>query len=102
MNNNKINDLLEYLHWNVFPRIPPDRQEKVRHLIAELEAEPQDSGEEWISVAERLPVEGQKILIFRELEEPRIETDIADEDFFRFYDWNEITHWMQLPKPPKQ
>lgn len=58
----------------------------------------------WISVKERLPEEGERVLFFCD--------DVDIGYFFKERGWhfldggdwfeiNEVTHWMPLPEPPK-
>ncbi|MBR1749926.1 MAG: DUF551 domain-containing protein [Ruminococcus sp.] len=62
---------------------------------------------EWISVKDRLPEDGEEVLIYSTTNE--ISMCYYDEDTHRFnvvdsdLYWNEIsvTHWAPLPEPPK-
>jgi len=65
------------------------------------------SGEEWISVNDRLPAFGEPVLLWQ----------VADgfgvhaidylvkmkngSEMWDFFDMSEVTHWMPLPVPPK-
>jgi hypothetical protein len=43
------------------------------------------------------------ILVFRGVKESEINgIHIENSSNHRFYDWNDFTHWMPLPNPPKQ
>ena len=65
---------------------------------------------EWISVKDRLPKSGAYVLVYDALNElVQIMLVDCDENWYddrmRFYCKNEsgeITHWMQLPEPPKE
>lgn len=81
--------------------------------IAELEAERQ-----WISVEDRLPEIDDVVLVHRYgLQEPFIGTLLEEIptfeetfDTFTYWDdarndgqhWDDVTHWMPLPEPPKE
>lgn len=65
----------------------------------------------WISVKDRLPNKNQKVLIFLDGYSHRNHIDLVsfigingsyyfwDADEYG-YEENEVTHWMELPKPP--
>ncbi len=75
---------------------------------------------EWISVKERLPELEQKVLATSEPYDKEIYNDNThvafitsfldiytglECNYFTYYDymeWKEVTHWMPLPKPPKE
>lgn len=76
---------------------------------------------EWISVKKRLPEINEKVLvIFRNrialaaIEEKEDEftkqgkftvwkcLKLHKDDIYECYPWNDITHWMPLPKAPKE
>lgn len=70
--------------------------------------------QEWISVKDRLPEIGQKVLVFDVDAELDISKDIhifsfeCDEDGYYWSDeggwWNDfenVSHWMPLPEPPE-
>ena len=57
---------------------------------------------EWISVAERLPENDVRVLVYINSERSytKIDTDrMVDGKFVRWY--KDVTHWMPLPEPPK-
>ena len=60
---------------------------------------------EWISVKERLPEEGEDVLAY--LGEGKIEVCRLMHNMFWeasdvLYDLDAVTHWMALPEPPKE
>lgn len=58
---------------------------------------------EWISVNDRLPKQGEIVIVFScwgEYEDDDYETSIQRFDV-DYYKANDITHWMPLPEPPK-
>lgn len=57
---------------------------------------------EWISVEDRLPDEGDTVLVFR----PRYATNtrmsaLVSQKWFDGDEVGEVTHWMPLPTPPQ-
>lgn len=67
---------------------------------------------EWISVKKALPEEGELVLTIdsrESLEQYRVDYIIKFENIEEPYiwayrlcdDWEDVTHWMPLPKPPK-
>ena len=64
--------------------------------------------QQWISVQDRMPEQGQKVLVFRPYahEKPykdpnyKICTYAGEDIFINSHFEHEITHWMPLPKPP--
>lgn len=62
------------------------------------------SAQEWIPCSERLPDDGQWVLVWGKWQENPImmfrENDAWIDDQFEFYDT--VTHWMPLPEPPKE
>lgn len=64
--------------------------------------------QEWISVKDEMPEQGQKVLVFRPHahEKPykdpnyKICTYAGEDIFINSHFEHEITHWMPLPKPP--
>lgn len=67
---------------------------------------------EWISVKDRLPEEGIYVLTYDERnDEMRVDSIVfVPEDektpyiwYCRLYsDWDSVSHWMPLPKPPEE
>lgn len=62
--------------------------------------------ERWIPIAERLPKDGQDILVFREDEQRIVPTNYDRGSWFdcvydRTLDVETISHWMPLPEPPE-
>lgn len=62
----------------------------------------------WISVKDELPVDDQTVLITHTKIDKMIHTAYYEEETDSFFSLNsfhalpiEITHWMELPKPPK-
>ena len=56
----------------------------------------------WISVKERLPVIGQTVLCYRDIDsksDHAYATTWSQEEE-RFYKLNSVTHWQPLPTPP--
>jgi len=63
---------------------------------------------EWISVKDKLPEEGENVLIYEEAYSEvgylfrgkwrSMETDFCGEP----YELEDVTHWMYLPEPPKK
>ncbi|WP_180051159.1 DUF551 domain-containing protein [Acinetobacter sp. YH12211] len=64
--------------------------------------------QQWISVKNEMPEQGQKVLVFRPHahEKPykdpnyKICTYAGEDIFINSHFEHEITHWMPLPKPP--
>ena len=64
--------------------------------------------QQWISVKDEMPEQGQKVLVFRPYahEKPykdpnyKICTYAGEDIFINSHFEHEITHWMPLPKPP--
>ena len=56
--------------------------------------------QEWISVKDRLPEQGQEIIVYSGgVLKPTV---FAYQFWNKHYDsWARITHWMPLPEPPK-
>lgn len=63
---------------------------------------------EWISVKDRLPKIGDRVLVICEdgsyfaatlSVDPFVEGPFFEASYFPYLD---VTHWMQLPEPPKQ
>ena len=64
---------------------------------------------EWISVAERLPKESERVLVFCEdgvsfgfFEEIVVDDEFVNEWHDLLYYPISVTHWMPLPQPPQQ
>ena len=60
---------------------------------------------DWISVKTKLPKEFEDVLLFQENEgHPYIEIGYRKGEFFEnfTYELNGVTHWMPLPKLPKE
>lgn len=79
--------------------------------IRQLESQIADIGKKvprWISVKERLPKDGQKVIAaFRDGEGVIVDQARYSNGEFDFanwaYVWHEnITHWMPMPEPPKE
>ena len=79
--------------------------------IRQLENQVADLGKKvprWISVKERLPKDGQKVIAaFRDGEGVIVDQARYSNGEFDFanwaYVWDEnITHWMPMPEPPKE
>ena len=56
--------------------------------------------QEWISVKDRLPEQGQEVIVYSGgVLKPTV---FAYQFWNKHYDsWARITHWMPLPQPPK-
>lgn len=57
----------------------------------------------WISVKDRLPPVGRKVIIFTN--SSYLAWHSENDEFMDFYDnkiINHVTHWMPLPQPPKE
>jgi glucose-6-phosphate dehydrogenase assembly protein OpcA len=62
---------------------------------------------EWISVSERMPATGQTVIVWaRCLNCPLLR--LYDDNLINYFaemsgiGWDQITHWMPLPNPPKE
>lgn len=84
----------------------PDRQAARPAFLAGYKA-----AQQWISVKDRLPDIYQRVLILirGRIFISSIEEEYGDEyrdGVIRFWDgdwdWPEVTHWMELPAPPKE
>lgn len=68
----------------------------------------QGCGGQWISVRDRLPEPGQKIIaVFRNSGGLMVDQARYRDDLFDFSGWcnvqmESVTHWMPIPKPPKE
>jgi hypothetical protein len=61
---------------------------------------------EWISVKDSLPKEDEYVIAYdgQEVEKAFIMRYDNNNPIWTYYDWMEwdhVTHWMPLPKPPK-
>jgi Lar family restriction alleviation protein len=56
----------------------------------------------WVSVKDRLPKEGDAVLVYEPRRSPPIQVNEYWRDYEAYKDENEwgVTHWMPLPKPP--
>jgi hypothetical protein len=59
----------------------------------------------WISVKDRLPENGQRVMIYNGIEIMDgfnwwKEDDIFQNDYDQEFKKQEVTHWMKLPDPP--
>jgi len=59
---------------------------------------------EWISVKERLPMSGLKVLVLKKHRAPTIQSALFRDKRFIFAGETipDVTHWMALPAPPKE
>lgn len=60
----------------------------------------------WISVEDHLPEEGVKVLIYMNDYEIRVDyLVVCDEPIWAcvlYREQNKVSHWMPLPKPPRE
>lgn len=82
--------------------VPLDMSEKVINGLKQNSMETN----KWISVKDRLPEEGQKVIVF-DNEYKTVDTYEFEDSKFLYRDsyhtddyTNFVTHWMPLPKPP--
>lgn len=55
----------------------------------------------WINVKDRLPEEGQLVLVYMPAIDFHIDIDERYSDRWSRYNYVDVTHWMPLPEPPK-
>lgn len=85
---------------------PPSRYPMV--CQSTREAEKGHAAGQWISVKDMLPEPGQKIIaVFRDSGGLMVDQARYRDDMFDFSGWcnvqmESVTHWMPLPKPPKE
>ena len=72
--------------------------ELIQRLEARAEVATGDDG--WISVEDRLPEEGQKVICYRDTEIAQIFITTWSETEKVYEKWNAVTHWQPLPLPP--
>lgn len=95
------NDLRNAEHWyydEISCTAELDEQKTAKNLY--------DAGyrkqSEWISVEDRLPEKNVRVLVYIKSSRSytRFDTDrLDDRGFVRWF--NDVTHWMPLPEPPK-
>jgi hypothetical protein len=55
---------------------------------------------EWVSVEDKLPEQYTDVIVF--IKGDTIAVDYVDENGDFYYYGKNVTHWMPLPKPPKE
>ena len=89
------NDVLQYLPWG-------EIQKDTAEQIADRMIDHGVTVQEWISVKDRLPEFGRRVLILGNRKDGQfiyIDQICADGNWL-LVNW-EVTHWMPLPQPPK-
>ena len=92
------------LEGQLFRSVPASSYEELFDRIASLEAEVEALKAErrWIPVSERLPEEGEEVVVAVEGGFVYPDTfDCVSEGILHFYDSCNVTHWMPLPEPPE-
>ena len=83
-------------------------EDALKHFIPKLAmAEAADAIEElqsqlprWIPVSDRLPENDKTVLVWNR-RNSREYFDVYDHGRWIILEWEDITHWMPLPEPPK-
>ena len=99
MKTNEVIDNLEYLISEVCTDSHFDYIPEIETAIKALK------NQEWISVEDRLPEDGQEVLCFcaGNLADVYTWTGEEWEDSYGYYeDGDIISHWMPLPDPPEK
>ena len=90
------------VRWAGYYSLIDQVEGEVKELVLKYHT-PKEEKEEWISVEDRLPEIGQKVVLSRDLIERTQEyvTTFNQEDL-NWLKMNDVTHWMPLPAPPKE
>lgn len=96
--------LIEAFHTDIVNHMQYIDDSTVGVCISEIEEAPAvDAAPEWISVKDRLPDSEMDILVYEKNIGPygmSMSVISYDPKMFDPY-WNNVTHWMPLPEPPK-
>ncbi len=57
---------------------------------------------DWISVKERLPERSERVIAYSPVMNGTEAEIQINRGFMLHFERSDITHWMQLPKPPKE
>ncbi|EFJ6680929.1 DUF551 domain-containing protein [Escherichia coli] len=100
----------KYLNSNIVEKVDDDRIEAVKAVLRRLAGNYPVTPDGWISCSERMPDDGQHVIILCDgafvLYAQYRDGEFFDvvrngEEFFETQSRN-VTHWMPLPEPPKE